>query len=227
MFSLKSTNFPKIKNHYQFIINWLQSNWHLLFICSLAIYLVIKKNISIQIHLNNDATHANRAPHTPPPLKAAFSTKKQATNSHLKQQEAYIKRFAKVAQNEMHQFGIPASITLAQGLLESQAGKSPLATKNKNHFGIKCFSKNCQKGHCSNFTDDSHKDFFRIYATAWDSFRAHSQFLQNKRYAHLIGEQDYRIWAKGLARAGYATDKQYANKLIRLIESLELERYDL
>ena len=156
----------------------------------------------------------------------ATTSKKELTAEQQKQM-VYVQRFAKVAKNEMHQFGILASIKLAQGLLESQAGNSPLATKNKNHFGIKCFSKSCKKGHCRNFSDDSHKDFFRIYSTDWDSYRAHSLFLQGKRYQHLQTSKDYKEWAYGLQKAGYATDSQYARKLIRLIEELGLERYDL
>jgi len=146
-----------------------------------------------------------------------------------RKQLKYVKRFAKVAQTEMEQFGIPASITLAQGLLESNVGESKLATQNKNHFGIKCFSRSCRKGHCSNFTDDSHKDFFRIFKSAWDSYRAHSLLLKrSERYGHLfrLSERDYRAWAHGLRKAGYATDKQYGEKLINLIEDLGLHEYD-
>ncbi|MFK7775135.1 MAG: glycoside hydrolase family 73 protein [Saprospiraceae bacterium] len=145
------------------------------------------------------------------------------------QQYIYIKRFVDVARTEMDQFGIPASITLAQGLLESQAGKSPLAREANNHFGIKCFSKKCKKGHCKNFSDDHHKDFFRTYTSAWESFRAHSLFLQKNRYKHLLEleKTDYKNWAVGLKRAGYATDPNYAKKLIRLIENLDLDKFDV
>lgn len=142
---------------------------------------------------------------------------------------AYVERFAPVAEAEMRRFGIPASITLAQGLLESNAGDSPLARKTNNHFGIKCFSKTCKRGHCANFTDDSHKDFFIRYDNVWSSYRAHSQFLKDsKRYAALfkLDPTDYRAWAHGLQKAGYATDPMYAQKLIALIEGLGLDRYD-
>lgn len=140
----------------------------------------------------------------------------------------YVKRYADVAVAEMEKYGIPASITLAQGLLESDAGESRLARANNNHFGIKCFSRNCRKGHCANFTDDSHKDFFRKYSNVWESYRAHSTFLQRKRYAHLqkLGTTNYVDWAHGLKAAGYATDKKYAYKLIQIIEALELNKYD-
>ena len=159
-----------------------------------------------------------------------FATKHTSKVERKKREKQiqYIKRFAKVAQAEMEKFNIPASITLAQGLLESNVGESRLATQNNNHFGMKCFSKSCKKGHCSNFTDDSHKDFFRMYKSAWDSYRAHSKMLGGKRYRKLknLGTKDYKGWAKGLKTAGYATDKRYAEKLINLIEELELWRFD-
>ena len=141
----------------------------------------------------------------------------------------YVKRYSEIAITEMKKYGIPASITLAQGLLESDAGGSRLSRKNNNHFGIKCFSKKCGKGHCSNFTDDTHKDFFRKYDNVWQSYRAHSIFLQGKRYASLkkLGTKDYKGWARGLRKAGYATDKRYADKLIKIIEVMKLDKYDV
>ena len=155
--------------------------------------------------------------------------KSNAKTAKLKKQQNYISRFAEVARSEMRKYGIPASITLAQGLIESNAGESTLSRKNNNHFGIKCFSKSCKKGHCSNFTDDSHKDFFRKYETAWESYRAHSIMLGGDRYKHLkkLKISDYRAWAHGLKKAGYATDKRYAEKLIHIIEAFELYQYDL
>lgn len=146
----------------------------------------------------------------------------------LKQQSLdYIKRFSKIAREEMVKFGIPASISLAQGLIESRAGTSKLAVNNNNHFGMKCFAKNCGKGHCSNHTDDTHKDFFRKYNNAWESWRAHSQLISSGRYAKLKRHgRDYRAWANGLQSVGYATDKKYAAKLIGIIERYDLHRYD-
>lgn len=141
---------------------------------------------------------------------------------------AYISRYAPIAKIEQNLYGIPSSITLAQGLLESDAGGSRLAKENNNHFGIKCFSRTCAKGHCKNFTDDTHKDFFLVHKNAWESYRTHSLFLQKPRYKHLLDldQTDYKGWAKGLSAAGYATDKRYADKLITLIEALELNKYD-
>ncbi|MGK0364047.1 MAG: flagellum-specific peptidoglycan hydrolase FlgJ [Saprospiraceae bacterium] len=156
------------------------------------------------------------------------SKKNKAFARKKLKQLAYINRFAKTAQTEMEKFSIPASITLAQGLLESNVGESRLATQNNNHFGIKCFSRKCKKGHCANYTDDSHKDFFRKYKSTWESFRAHSKLLQAKRYRPLykLDKNDYKGWAHGLKKSGYATDKKYAYKIIQLIEDLGLDAYD-
>jgi flagellum-specific peptidoglycan hydrolase FlgJ len=137
----------------------------------------------------------------------------------------YIKRFRHVAKAEERKYGIPAPIKLAQALLESDAGDSRLAQANNNHFGIKCFSRKCKPGHCVNFTDDTHKDFFRKYDNAWENFRAHSLFLQKERYKHLqkLDPKDYKGWAQGLQKAGYATDPRYAEKLIGIVEGMGLD----
>jgi flagellum-specific peptidoglycan hydrolase FlgJ len=179
----------------------------------------------------NVSTAGGAKPHAPESDASAAAPKPVGSITALKRQkqQQYVKRFATVAQTEKEKFGIPASITLAQGLLESNVGESKLAVDNNNHFGIKCFSKTCKKGHCSNHSDDTHKDFFRKYNSAWESYRAHSQLLkQSERYRPLFNLKptDYRGWAKGLKEAGYATDPAYAEKLISLIEELQLQRYD-
>ena len=145
-----------------------------------------------------------------------------------RRQLAYVKQYAPLAIKEMNSHHVPASITLAQGLLESNIGQSKLAKQNKNHFGIKCFSKKCSRGHCSNFNDDHHKDFFRIFSSVEESFAAHSQLLQKSRYSKLfkLSINDYKGWANGLKKAGYATDPRYGPKLIRIIEDLDLFQYD-
>lgn len=149
------------------------------------------------------------------------------TNIRQEKVKAYIRRYAKVAIAEHKKFGIPASIKMAQALIESRAGASTLAQKNNNHFGIKCFSKKCKSGHCTNLTDDSHKDFFRSYYSAWEGWRAHSQLLSSKRYKPLQKYgNDYKAWAKGLKSIGYATDKKYDKKLIDIIEKYQLYRLD-
>lgn len=141
--------------------------------------------------------------------------------------KAYIERFSKIAVAEMDKFGIPASVSMAQAIIESRSGTSVLAIRNNNHFGIKCFSKTCAKGHCTCYTDDHHKDFFRKYANPTDSWREHSQFLMKYRYRELLKYgKNYRVWAKGLRDFGYATDQNYDKKLIAIIERYELNKLD-
>jgi flagellum-specific peptidoglycan hydrolase FlgJ len=157
-----------------------------------------------------------------------WSGKSSKDKDRKERQMDYVRRFGAIAKTEMQKFGIPASVILAQGILESNAGNSRLAQNNNNHFGVKCFSQNCKKGHCSNFTDDSHKDFFRIYQSPWESYRAHSVMIKTKHYRVLLryGTQDYRNWARGLKKLGYATDKHYAESLISTIEDLQLYQFD-
>lgn len=139
----------------------------------------------------------------------------------------YIKKYSAVARQEMARYGIPASISLAQGLIESRAGTSTLAVRNNNHFGMKCFSRNCKKGHCTNHSDDSHKDFFLNFKDPKLSWRAHSILLSGGRYAKLKKHgKDYRKWAYGLKTMGYATDRTYADKLISTIERYGLQQFD-
>lgn len=141
--------------------------------------------------------------------------------------KAYIRRFKDTAISEKEKFGIPASVKMAQAIVESNAGQSALSTKNNNHFGIKCFSKTCNKGHCSNFGDDSHKDFFRKYPSHWESWRAHSEMIANGRYKALLKHgDDYRKWARGLKELGYATAKHYEQTLVEMIEKYHLYTLD-
>jgi LysM repeat protein len=140
---------------------------------------------------------------------------------------AYIVKYSGMAVEQMKQYGIPASITLAQGLLESDAGRSSLATKCNNHFGIKCHSD--WTGRKMYHDDDERHECFRCYRSADESFRDHSLFLVNgARYKSLfkLSVTDYKGWAKGLKAAGYATSPTYATKLIEIIERYGLDRYD-
>ena len=143
-------------------------------------------------------------------------------------QEKYIERFASLAVEEMYRSGVPASITLAQGLLESRYGLSDLAAKGNNHFGIKCHN-NWQGGRMYH-DDDAKGECFRKYDSPEQSYRDHSDFLRYRdRYKFLFDYDvtDYKAWAHGLKKAGYATDPAYPSKLIRLIEEYELHEYDL
>lgn len=138
----------------------------------------------------------------------------------------YIDNFAEMAVAQMSKHGIPASITLAQGLLESAAGRSTLATEGNNHFGIKCHRD--WTGDTMLRTDDAVDECFRVYDSAEHSFEDHSLFLKRKRYASLfeLDPTDYTGWAKGLKACGYATNPHYADILVTIIEKYGLYNYD-
>ena len=141
--------------------------------------------------------------------------------------EEYIRTFAPIALEEMEAYGIPASITLAQGLLESGAGSSNLVRKSNNHFGIKCHTK--WRGPSTTHDDDEKGECFRKYLHPRESYRDHSLFLANgSRYAFLFDYRttDYKAWARGLKKAGYATDPKYPAKLIAQIQKYNLDQYD-
>lgn len=142
-------------------------------------------------------------------------------------QKAYIERYSEIAVAEMYRSGVPASITLAQGLLESGYGRSELAVKSNNHFGIKCH--NGWQGGKVYHDDDAKGECFRKYDTPEESYRDHSDFLRYRdRYKFLFEYKttDYKSWAYGLKKAGYATDPSYPRKLINLIEEYQLHEFD-
>lgn len=139
----------------------------------------------------------------------------------------YINIYKYEAINEMLEYGIPASITIAQGMLESDCGNSPLALNAHNHFGIKCHVE--WNGPTYIQDDDKKDECFRVYEDPRESYRDHSLFLKERpRYANLftLNMEDYKAWAKGLKQAGYATNPAYAEKLIKIIEENELHKFD-
>ncbi|HRI25073.1 MAG TPA: glucosaminidase domain-containing protein [Ferruginibacter sp.] len=142
--------------------------------------------------------------------------------------DEYISQFKDIAMSEMKRSGVPASITLAQGILESENGNGELVKKSNNHFGIKC--KSTWAGESVNHDDDAEGECFRAYTDAAESYRDHSDFLRgNKRYASLftLDAADYKGWAKGLKKAGYATNPRYPELLIKYIEQYNLQQYTL
>ena len=141
--------------------------------------------------------------------------------------EQYINRYSSMAVDQMNRYRIPASITLAQGLLESSAGTSRLARQGNNHFGIKCGGS--WRGRYMLVNDDAPNERFRVYSSVRESYEDHSRFLtENRRYAGLfrLSTTDYKGWAHGLKSAGYATNPRYASLLINVIEKYDLTRFD-
>lgn len=141
--------------------------------------------------------------------------------------EIYITKYSQTAIEEMNRFGIPASITLAQGILESGNGESRLAKEANNHFGIKCHKN--WNGKTISEDDDEKQECFRSYDNVFESYRDHSLFLSERgRYSFLFeySRTDYQKWAKGLKKAGYATNPNYSKLLIDLIEKYNLKRFD-
>jgi LysM repeat protein len=151
----------------------------------------------------------------------------QASPGHRMTRTEYFERYGDLAVREMYRSGVPASITLAQGALESGDGNSILAVQANNHFGIKCHED--WYGRKIYQDDDRKNECFRRYESVEDSYKDHSDYLRVKqRYAFLfeLKVTDYKGWAKGLKKAGYATNPAYAESLIRIIEEFRLDRYD-
>ena len=140
--------------------------------------------------------------------------------------EKYIKRFLKTAQREAELYNIPVSITLAQGIIESNSGRSDLSRKHNNHFGMKWHRSRKEK--YAVYKDDTPKDRFVVYRSAWWSYRDHSRLLTSRHYRHLtkLKRTDYKRWAHGLKKAGYATAPHYATALINIIQTYDLDKYD-
>ncbi len=224
------------------LVSWLPK----LTIAALLWLLFSKERFSVQIQLGTPAAAvtagAMAALPPPKPLQASSATLPAQAASILPLPSAapasvgvsarkqkcldYVALFLPIAREEAQLYQIPVAITLAQALLESNAGESPLAARENNHFGIKCPPR-CSDCRCATYADDTPNDKFQVYDSPWFSFRAHSKLLHTPRYRHLLQlpADDYKNWAYGLQAAGYATDKKYAEKLIAIIEEFQLHRY--
>ena len=159
-------------------------------------------------------------------ISLLFCATSQAQMKWNQTYQTYINQYKDLAIEQMLRYHIPASITLAQGLFESSAGRSVLATQGNNHFGIKCHN---WTGPTQYHDDDARGECFRVYKDDRDSYEDHSKFLARQpRYARLfeLGQRNYKGWAQGLKQCGYATNPQYANKLIQIIELYKLFDYD-
>ncbi|MEO9076638.1 MAG: glucosaminidase domain-containing protein [Gelidibacter sp.] len=181
---------------------------------------VVHKNERPQPSVRKD----ERTKETAPVVSPVVSTPRPSGSSNIT--EIYISDFSLIAQRKMREHKIPASITLAQGILESASGRGRLALEGNNHFGIKCHGWSGDKIF---HDDDASQECFRKYKHAEQSFDDHSEFLTSRgRYAKLfeLDVDDYEGWAKGLRAAGYATDRKYPDKLISLIERFQLYKFD-
>ena len=159
-------------------------------------------------------------------LVVAVTLQVSAQTSRNRSFLAYVDRYHDLAVEQMLRYNIPASITLAQGLLESNAGNSELTRKGNNHFGIKCHD---WQGAKTYHDDDARNECFRAYNNAYESYEDHSRFLSgSKRYRSLftLKRTDYKGWARGLKACGYATNPAYAKQLIEIIELYDLHKYD-
>lgn len=178
-----------------------------------------KKGSKNTISIHKKLPSVNQKKHVKKLVKKNPSLNKHTLN--------YIKKYAPLAVIKMHEYKIPASITLAQGILESGNGRSLLATKSNNHFGIKCHRG--WKGKFVIHDDDEDDECFRKYSYVEQSYNDHSEFLtKRRRYAFLFKYRitDYKKWARGLKKAGYATDRKYPQKLIRIIKNYKLYEFD-
>lgn len=198
----------------------MKKNLLLLVLCAIIVSCGSKKKIVTKKDKRKERTETVKTTPTAPAEPAKPST------GSLNATELYILNYKDIAMEEMRKYKIPASITLAQGILESGSGRGRLSVEANNHFGIKCHGWKGQKIY---HDDDRSQECFRKYNKAQSSFEDHSKFLTTRgRYSKLfqLRQDDYRGWAKGLRAAGYATDRKYPEKLIRLIERYDLDKYD-
>ena len=200
-----------------------------LFLCSIFLLASCGSKKRVVNKKNSGVVIAEQKPKDLPSVKEKEITKRLAKkNPKLSSYTlAYIRKYASIAVKEMHEYKIPASITLAQGILESGNGRSVLALKSNNHFGIKCHTR--WTGEKVYHDDDEKGECFRKYQYPETSYNDHSLFLtQRKRYAFLFDYsiRDYKKWAYGLRKAGYATDKKYPVKLLKIISNYKLYEFD-
>lgn len=186
-----------------------------------------KTVVTKRANTNNETISVTNKKEEPKNAESKEVIIKDSPEVYANATEEYIAIYSDKAQDEMRAYGIPASVTLAQGILESGSGNGRLAKEANNHFGIKCHSG--WTGLKIYHDDDARGECFRKYRNSLSSFDDHSQFLVGrKRYAKLfvLNKDDYKGWAKELRKAGYATDRKYPQKLISLIEGYQLYRFD-
>lgn len=226
--ALKHRLFAFLKKH----LGEVEVPWFKIAILVIAAYVLLVKdmqfNVALQAPLAGLVADKNGGGNSNAHIAAYQGDLSPASAAMIKDKKAkaFIKRYAPVAVAEMKKYNIPASIKMAQAMIESRAGQSKLALQSNNFFGIKCKAK-CRGCTCRNYADDGDYDMFRVFENPWESWREHSELLQIDRYKKLQQyDMDYQKWAVGLKKAGYATDKRYDKKLINIIEKYQLHKLD-
>ena len=226
-----------LKHHIYNVLDFLKTRvsipWFKLVLIALAVFVLAKKdmqfNVSFKAPLSVTTDEDQRAGanviNASNPNKNSLAP---AGLSELKKTKtkSFIQEYKNIAIEEMEATGVPASIKMAQAIVESRSGTSRLAVQSNNFFGIKCRTK-CLGCTCRNYADDDKYDMFRVFASPIESWKEHSKLLSIERYSKLKKHgNDYKAWAKGLKKAGYATDSKYDKKLINIIESYKLYKLD-
>lgn len=230
LFALKHLLYSLIEKYrYQVKLPWLK-----LSILGLALFILGKKDMQFNVSFKAPLVGASIEGAKPEGMATSManfaSTNSLAPASvaelHKKKTQEFIKAYGPMAVAEMKASGVPASIKMAQAIVESRSGTSRLAVQSNNFFGMKCKSK-CLGCTCRNYGDDTKFDMFRVFDTPVESWKAHTELMSISRYSKLKKHgKDYKKWAEGLKRAGYATDKKYDKKLINIIETYKLYKLD-
>lgn len=209
-----------------------QSNWMPIVLIVIGGTVLMYKDLNFNFNLsstppaNGGAGIVNAVPAGATSQPMNFQEVGLVSDAQNEKNRAYLRQYSQLAINEMNAYGIPASVSLGLGLMKSQGGGSSAATLYNNHFAIKCYSRQCKKGHCGNLEEMGHKSFFRKYSKAEDSWRAHSLMTTTGKYRDLARSRDYRTWATGLQEKGYFTSQNQAEELIKVIEHYGLEQLD-
>jgi len=217
------------EKYYPILVN-TRLPWAKLGVIAVLVFVCLKDDMNFNMALRSPLSLFSGVEHSQLTAKARPTKNELAPVSsaqlNIKRTKDFIQEYKQVAVDEMKLFGVPASIKMAQAIIESRAGRSRLALESQNFFGIKCRRK-CKGCTCRNYHDDDVYDMFRVFESSWESWREHSKLLSLPRYKKLQAHgKDYKKWAHGLKAAGYATDKRYAEKLIGVIQKYKLYELD-
>ncbi len=208
--------------------------WYKVAVLGLAVFILTKKDMQFNVSFKSPLAAMDdeqRAGSTAASLANFTANQNSLAPAGLselqkKKTKDFIQQYKEVAIAEMNSSGVPASIKMAQAIVESRSGTSRLAVQSNNFFGMKCKTK-CLGCTCRNYGDDTKFDMFRVFDSPAESWKEHTKLLSISRYSKLQKHgKDYKKWALGLKNAGYATDKKYDKKLINIIETYQLYKLD-